>query len=312
MRELRQRAEQIVRILCLVLSGLVLYELAETAVRWNPFRGVSVPELPVLITSETTNLPAGSHKTNLIASAPSKDTNTVPKGTSTNSTAKAPAEHSTSNTVAAPLAEGSNLIVHADSSTHTNTTAVVVTNAPTNTVASTEPKLIGTNLIATGTSTTKGTNLPASVSTAANGTNSGPPPASKTHIGAPHMAGMPGMMGGDFNPFQAGGKRGPNLPPAVQSRISKITDSEILAAVIRPLPMALLGIAGNVAFLRSDNGQTGLVKEGDSLDDIKLIRIGINRVLIEQNGNKKELTIVSGYGGESLLPKDSTHEKQNP
>jgi hypothetical protein len=60
--------------------------------------------------------------------------------------------------------------------------------------------------------------------------------------------------------------------------------------------------------LRADSGQTGLVKEGDSLDDIKLLRIGVNRVLIEQGGQKKELMIFSGYGGDSLLPTDSTNE----
>ena len=102
------------------------------------------------------------------------------------------------------------------------------------------------------------------------------------------------------------------LPPAVKARISKITDSEILGPVMHPLPQALLGIAGNVAFLRSASGQTGLVKEGDSLDDIKLLRVGINRVLIEQGGDKKELTIFNGYGSESLLQNNSTNENNHP
>ena len=74
---------------------------------------------------------------------------------------------------------------------------------------------------------------------------------------------------------------------------------------MRPLPMALLGIAGNVAFLRAANGQTGLVKEGEDLGGLKLLRIGINRVLVEQEGQKKELMIFSGLGGESLLPNES-------
>ena len=64
-----------------------------------------------------------------------------------------------------------------------------------------------------------------------------------------------------------------------------------------------VGIAGNVAFLRSPTGQTGLVKEGDELGGLKLIRIGINRVLVEQEGQKKELTLFNGFGSESLLPK---------
>jgi hypothetical protein len=71
--------------------------------------------------------------------------------------------------------------------------------------------------------------------------------------------------------------------------------------------MALLGIAGNIAFLRAPNGQTGIVKENEELGGIKLLRIGTNRVLVEEEGQKKELTIFSGLGGESLLPK-----KENP
>src|SRR5262249_56008687 len=108
--------------------------------------------------------------------------------------------------------------------------------------------------------------------------------------GMPDMAmmgmGMPG-----------GGKKLPDLQPATKARVDRIADSEILGPVIRPMPMALLGIAGNSAFLRSPSGQTGLVKEGDSLGEIKLLRIGINRVLVEQDGQQKELTIFSGYAG---------------
>jgi len=79
-----------------------------------------------------------------------------------------------------------------------------------------------------------------------------------------------------------------------------------------PLPMALMGIAGEFAFLRSASGQTGLVKEGDSLGDMKLLRIGINRVLIELDGQNKELTIFSGYGGDSLLPTNTPNENNHP
>ena len=95
----------------------------------------------------------------------------------------------------------------------------------------------------------------------------------------------------------------PELPLPIRTRVYQISDSEILGPIMRPLPMALLGIAGNVAFLRAANGQTGLVKAGDSLGALKLLRIGTNRVLVEDDGQKKELTIFSGYGGESLLPK---------
>ena len=92
------------------------------------------------------------------------------------------------------------------------------------------------------------------------------------------------------------------LPREVKARVDAIIESEILAPMMRPLPAALLGIAGQDAFLRSSNGQTGLVKEGDSVGAMKLIRIGINRVLVEEDGQQKELMIFSGLGGTSLMP----------
>jgi hypothetical protein len=71
--------------------------------------------------------------------------------------------------------------------------------------------------------------------------------------------------------------------------------------------MALLGIAGEQVFLRAPNGQTGLVKPGDSLGGVKVQKIGINRVLVEEDGEKKELTIFGGMGGESLMPTVKTN-----
>jgi hypothetical protein len=104
------------------------------------------------------------------------------------------------------------------------------------------------------------------------------------------------------------GNTGPEIPAAIKGMVDKITESEILGPVARPLPMALLGIAGKSVFLRTADGQTGIVKEGGELGAIKLLVIGTNRVLIEHEGQKKELTIFSGFGGESLLPK----QKENP
>jgi hypothetical protein len=102
----------------------------------------------------------------------------------------------------------------------------------------------------------------------------------------------------------------PDVSPAAKSRIDRITQSEILAPVSRPLPMALLGIAGDQAFLRSPEGQTGLVKEGAELGSIKLLKLGTNRVLVEEKGEKKELMIFSGLGGESLMPKEDKKEEK--
>ena len=113
----------------------------------------------------------------------------------------------------------------------------------------------------------------------------------------------PSAEGDTNSPAQAvPGRTPPSLNPAVQSRVDRIVASELLGRVQRPLPMALLGIAGSDAFLRAPNGMTGLVREGNELGGIKLIRIGTNRVLIEHEGQNKELTVFSGFGGENLMP----------
>jgi hypothetical protein len=111
---------------------------------------------------------------------------------------------------------------------------------------------------------------------------------------------MPGMMGGPGapNPALLAG-----LPTPVKDRIDKIIQSEILGPVPRPMPMALLGIAGNDIFLRTPSGQTGLLSEGGELGGVKLLRIGINRALVEYEGKKQELMIFGGFGSETLMPK---------
>jgi hypothetical protein len=94
------------------------------------------------------------------------------------------------------------------------------------------------------------------------------------------------------------------IPAAVRQQAERIRDSEIFGPVQRPLPMALLGIAGPDVFLRGPNGQTGLLREGGQLGGIKLVRVGVNRVLVEHEGELKELTIFEGLGSEALLPKE--------
>ena len=71
------------------------------------------------------------------------------------------------------------------------------------------------------------------------------------------------------------------------------------------------GIADQEAYIRATNGQTGPVKVGGEMAGIKLLRIGVNRVLIEQDGEKKELTLFGGMGGESLLPKTTNDLSTN-
>ena len=64
------------------------------------------------------------------------------------------------------------------------------------------------------------------------------------------------------------------LPLALQARVERIRDSEVFGPVVRPLPMALLGIAGRDAFIRAPSGQTGLLREGEALAGVKVLRIG--------------------------------------
>lgn len=92
-------------------------------------------------------------------------------------------------------------------------------------------------------------------------------------------------------------------PPEVVAKIDKIKQSQLLGPEMKPPPMALLGIAGPDVFLRGPNGQTGVVREGEELGGVKILKIGANRVLVEHEGQQKELTIFSGFGGESLLKK---------
>ena len=169
---------------------------------------------------------------------------------------------------------------------------VSAANARSNAIAPVAGGITGSNFLARVEPGKAGTNSSAASDPGSKGTGPGLPPGTMAMGMNPSL--RPGM-----------GKKAPDLPPALMARVDRVTDSEILGPVMRPLPMALLGIAGDFAFLRSQTGQSGLVKEGEDLGPIKLLRIGTNRVLIEIEGQKKELMIFSGLGGESLLPKDN-------
>src|SRR6185312_4093025 len=276
---MRERLEQILKMVCLALALLLLVQLVKAAFHVNPLRGVSVPELP--------SLPVD---TNAVVA---KATNSVPIKPGTNSAAA-----NASNTNTPAIAADTNTVSKPKPKKDESNSAPVLASQPKLAVT---PSTNGSETNA-AIKMVSGTN--GSVGGLANTNAANAAIAKKSKPKNPAMAGPMAMMAGP------GGKKAPSLPPEVQARVDRVTDSEILAPVIHPLPLALLGIAGNVAFLRTAGGQTGLVKEGDSLGEIKLLRIGINRVLIEQDGQQKELTIFSGYGGESLLPKpgENSHE----
>jgi hypothetical protein len=120
--------------------------------------------------------------------------------------------------------------------------------------------------------------------------------------------GMPGGMPGGR---RGGGTKKMELPPEIQARVDRIIESEIFGPVIHPVPMALLGIADQQAFIQATNGQTDAVKVGGELAGIKLLRIGINRVLVESGGEKQELTLFDGMGSQSLMPKPATDPSTN-
>ena len=183
----------------------------------------------------------------------------------------------------------------------TNAVASQNKSSATTNLAMLDPRNEKTNAVSTNGIVAAGTNVISSGSV----TNV----AKKHHSHPPGMemaAGpmMPGMMG-------MPGNAGPPLPPQTQAEVDQIVNSGILGPVMHPPPMGLMGIAGDVAFLRTDSGQSGMVKEGDSLGDLKLLRIGINRVLVEQNGQTKELTIFDGYGGDSLLTNKMETQNEN-
>lgn len=127
-----------------------------------------------------------------------------------------------------------------------------------------------------------------------------PSPAAGMPMAVPMPPGMP-LMGRP----PRGGAPGPALPPETETRVDRIVQGGLLGPVIRPPPMALLGIAGQDVLFRAPNGQSGLVREGGELGGVRILRIGTNRVLIAEGTNVTELTIFEGMGGESLLPKQT-------
>jgi hypothetical protein len=96
-----------------------------------------------------------------------------------------------------------------------------------------------------------------------------------------------------------------DLPPDIEKRSAKLEESGILGRTPKPPPMALIGIAEPYAFLQTPTGQTEKIKEGESLNGVKVLRVGSNRVLVEHEGQTSELSIFSGIGSESLMPSNN-------
>ena len=251
-----ERFEQPLRILCLALGAVLVFQFARLVLRGDPLAHLNIPELPTL--ASATN----SATTNVVKPVPpatnAPDTNKTQKlvAIATTPATNTPA---TNNLQSTNLATGTNRLPATNT---TNPVAVQTNTAPTAQAASPKP-------------------------------------------GPPNL--MPGLM-------MAGGPPKVDLPPAIQTRVDKITESEILGPVVHPQPLALIGIAGDEAYIRTTTGQTGPVKVGGELGGVKLLRIGLNRVVIESKGEQSELTLFGGLGSETLLPKtpSSTNLPPNP
>ena len=237
---MRSNPRQVLKVICLVLAAVVLFQIVRIVLGANPLARVTIPALPTL--AEETP-PASQNKGS--SGEPGR-----PLARSPATLSPEPGER-----------EG------ASSGTGEVSEVLVSTNG----VNKELENAAKTNL------TLASTNGSASNAAVRTETNSGPPSPqalAKTntlvsrdspneHAPTNHSPRMPMIhMANAARPMRAGNQT--PLPPAIQARIDRITDSEILGPVMHPLPMALLGIAGDSRFCVRRMRQTGLVKEGDS------------------------------------------------
>lgn len=327
-----ERAGQLLRIACLLLAGWVIYEVAQMTPRINPLARVAIPALPALApdTNNPTPISDASNNPGIAAAKgsnqPGELVGTNPAAAnSTNAMGSKSSTSAMASTIKAQSTQGDSVQTNSaiaaipaasgplDSTNVANTnriTPMAATNLAgmvSNTQAEENSRTnlpAATNFTATNVATAQViaiTNASNVIAGLGNGTNG--PVASATKGRSTNGATVVARASMPPNVRAAV----PELPPDIKARVDRVYESEILGQVVHPLPMALIGIAGDFVFLRSANGQTGMIKEGESIGDLKLLRIGINRVLVEQGGKKQELMIFAGYGGTSLMPR----EKEN-
>ena len=120
---------------------------------------------------------------------------------------------------------------------------------------------------------------------------------------------------GTGKPEKASPPKGKKAPPAVKLPVEyEAIHARGIFGVKPPrppIPILLEGIGSDFAFIRSSKGRSGLVKAGETFDGIKVLTIGQNRVLIEVEGKKRELTIYQGLGGDSLMPTPAKEPEKN-
>jgi hypothetical protein len=291
-----ERFERPVKIICLGLAALLAWQLGSVLLGGDPLAHLKIPALPTL--PGATNEPAKGEQKATNAAVVAK--------TGTNGT---------NATIGTNLVGGTNIVKGTNVAHGTNMARGTNTAQGTNMAHSTNV-VQGTNVMA------KSTNNPAAGETVQTDAGSTPKPGALRRSNPPGMppemmANLPPgiraqmMAGGMSGGRMGGGMKKIELPPEVQTRVDRIIDSELFGAVTKPMPMALIGLADQEAYIRATNGQTDRIKLGGEMGGIKLLRIGFNRALVEQDGEKKELTIFGGVGGESLMPKPTNEPSTN-
>jgi hypothetical protein len=108
----------------------------------------------------------------------------------------------------------------------------------------------------------------------------------------------------------AGSKEAGAAPVPLPEKYKAIDSSGILglAPQKKEAPPVLLGIAGDSAFIAAPDGARGIVREGGEFHGVKVLRLDINRALIEYKGKVEELTMFSGLGSTPLLPREKAAE----
>lgn len=276
---MRDPLPKLLKPACIVLAALFAMQIGRIVMRSNPLSGVEIPAVPTLTNSTNAAEPDPSVR----AMRPSITNNTP---------------GAVSNVMNSPQAGSTNPALATNVATATGISNQLAPTflAPTNQLPATIATVPSSSNAAVQPDTMPGLAVVAHSSTNAAVSNS-PPTTTRASSNTPAIA-MASQSRPSIRP--AATRPPPELPLDVRARIDRVYESELLAPIIRPMPAALMGIAGQHAMLRSSSGQSALVKEGDSVGDMKLVRIGINRVLVEEKGEQKELMIFEGFGGESL------------
>jgi hypothetical protein len=298
-----ERSEKLLKLACLLLGALLVYQVSRVVLRRDGLAHLSIPPLPAL--PADTNAPAAPKVVKAVdskervlsnaavaATSATNASNTLVKQDGTNQLPAAKDQAATNSTNALAKQDGATNATNASTTSRPLLAEAATTEIASNDSVVSVPDVVRTNSTNLGAKVeltgTNATNVIVIQNSTNQGTNTSLAKGSKKRPNGPQDAG-------------AGKIPAPELPPKIQARVDKIVQSEILGQIIHPMPTALLGIAGTNVFLRAPSGQTGMVKEGDELGGVKVVEIGINRVLVEEDGQKKELTLFSGFGSKSLM-----------